>query len=149
MIPSEALQGEEVLRLPEADEGMELVAAIARAAHPSTDEVRFGPFRLVPRERRLEREGVAVHLGGRALDILVALARRRGEVVSKTELCRIVWPGMIVEEGSRRFHIVSLRKALGDSAQEGGYLTTVAGRGYCFTGAACAAPKEDPVSPPR
>src|SRR5579859_1504743 len=111
-------------------------------------EVHFGPFRLAPQERRLERNGVAVQLGGRALDILVALVQRPGEVVSKAELSRIVWPDMIVEEGSLRFHMVSLRKALGESAQEGGgYLTTVAGRGYCFTGATCAEPA-DSASPP-
>src|SRR5579859_2594414 len=111
-------------------------------------EVHFGPFRLVPQERRLERNGVAVQLGGRALDILVALVQRSGEVVSKAELSRIVWPDMIVEEGSLRFHMVSLRKALGESAQEGGgYLTTVAGRGYCFTGATCSK-VADSASPP-
>jgi predicted ATPase/DNA-binding winged helix-turn-helix (wHTH) protein len=97
-------------------------------------EIHFGPFRLIPRERKLERDGVAVPLGGRALDILVALAERPGQVVSKGELCQIVWPDMIVEEGSLRFHIVSLRKALGENAQDSRYLTTVAGRGYCFTG---------------
>lgn len=98
-------------------------------------ELRFGPFRLSRAERRLEREGIPVPLGGRALDILFALADRPGQVVSKAELARAVWPGMIVEEGSLRFHIVALRKALGESAQTGRYLTTVAGRGYCFTAA--------------
>jgi len=115
-------------------------------------EVHFGPFRLVPHERRLEKNGTAVQLGGRALDILVALVQRSGEVVSKAELSRIVWPDMIVEEGSLRFHIVSLRKALGESAQEGGgYLTTVAGRGYCFTGATYAEPADSrsPLRVPR
>ena len=111
-------------------------AAVSRQAV----EVRFGPFRLFPHERRLERNGTAVQLGGRALDILVALALRPGEVVSKAELSRIAWPGMIVEEGSLRFHIVSLRKALGESAQEGVYLTTVTGRGYSFTGATFVQP---------
>jgi len=136
MVSGEALRSEEVFQLPGAP-----VVAMARALHRSADEMRFGPFRLIPRERRLERDGATVHLGGRALDILVALAQRAGEVVSKAELCRTVWPDMIVEEGSLRFHMVSLRKALGDSAQDGGgYLTTVAGRGYCFTGATCAEP---------
>ena len=101
---------------------------------PRAGELCFGPFRLIPHERRLERNGVPVPLGGRALDILVALVERHGRVVGKAELSRIVWPDMIVEEGSLRFHIVSLRKALGESAQQGRYLTTVAGRGYCFTG---------------
>ena len=139
MVPGEALR---------SVEDLQLLSAMARAARRPADEVRFGPFRLIPRERRLERDGAAIHLGGRALDILVALAQRSGEVVSKAELCRTVWPDMIVEEGSLRFHMVSLRKALGDSAQDnGGYLTTVAGRGYCFTGATCAEPAGS--MPPR
>lgn len=96
-------------------------------------EIRFGPFRLLPKERRLERDGETVPLGGRALDILGALVARAGEVVTKAELTEAAWPGMIVEEGNLRFHIGSLRKAFGEYAQGGSYLTTVAGRGYCFT----------------
>jgi signal transduction histidine kinase len=42
----------------------------------------FGPFRLLPRERVLEKEGVPIQIGGRAFDILVALAERAGEVIS-------------------------------------------------------------------
>lgn len=103
-----------------------------------TDELSFGPFRLLRPERRLERDGKAVPLGGRALEILFALVDRAGRVVSKAELSQAVWPGMVVEEGSLRFHIVTLRKALGESAQDGRYLTTVAGRGYCFTSMATA-----------
>jgi predicted ATPase/DNA-binding winged helix-turn-helix (wHTH) protein len=110
------------------------------ATHPSerdssaaSREIRFGPFHLLPNERRLERNGETVPLGGRALDILGALVSRAGEVVTKGELSEVAWPGMIVEEGSLRFHIGSLRKALGKCAEGGAYLTTVAGRGYCFT----------------
>ena len=118
----------------------------AELEYRSAAEVHFGPFRLIPHERRLEKNGVAVQLGGRALDILVALVQRSGEVVSKADLGKIVWPDMIVEEGSLRFHMVSLRKALGESAQDGcGYLTTVAGRGYCFTGATCSEPPSRPA----
>ncbi|HXB52808.1 MAG TPA: winged helix-turn-helix domain-containing protein, partial [Rhizomicrobium sp.] len=51
-----------------------------------------------------------------------------GQVVGKTELLRQVWPNSIVEEGSLRFHINALRKALG----EGRYIANVAGQGYCF-----------------
>ena len=97
-------------------------------------ELHFGPYRLILRERRLERDGLLVPLGGRAMDILSTLVGRAGEVITKRELAEAAWPGMIVEEGSLRFHIASLRKALGESAQEVGYITTVAGRGYCFTG---------------
>ena len=43
-----------------------------------------------------------------------------------------VWPDVTVEEGSLRFHIASLRKALGDGKDGARYITTLAGRGYCF-----------------
>jgi len=42
----------------------------------TNSEIRFGPFRLLLRERRLERNGETVPLGGRALDILGALVAR-------------------------------------------------------------------------
>ena len=48
--------------------------------------VTFGPFSLFPRERRLEHGGQAVKIGSRALDILIALTERAGEVVSREAL---------------------------------------------------------------
>src|SRR5262249_53013521 len=53
-------------------------------------------------------------------------------VVSKKELLSQVWPDVTVEESSLRFHMVSLRKALGDGKNGARYITTLAGRGYCF-----------------
>ena len=68
------------------------------ARNTDGDSVAFGPFRLWPAERRLEKLGHPVTLGGRALDILLALIERPGEVVSKQELMRRVWPGIAVED---------------------------------------------------
>jgi predicted ATPase/DNA-binding winged helix-turn-helix (wHTH) protein len=96
------------------------------------DEVSFGPFRLVANERLLTKDGAPVELGARALDILIALISRPNEVVSKRDLLSRVWPDVTVEEGSLRFHIASLRKALGDGKDGARYVTTLAGRGYCF-----------------
>jgi len=73
--------------------------------------ISFDVFRLSPTERLLSKEGKPIELGGRAFDILVVLAERAGQVVSKNELLDIVWPDTTVEEGSLRFHIASLRKA--------------------------------------
>jgi predicted ATPase/DNA-binding winged helix-turn-helix (wHTH) protein len=94
--------------------------------------VRFGPFKLVVGERLLTRDGVPVDLGGRALDILVALATSPNEIVSKKDLMARVWSDAIVEEVSLRFHMAGLRKALGDGVDGARYITTIAGRGYCF-----------------
>src|SRR5215470_2698120 len=92
----------------------------------------FGPFSLVASERRLTKNGAPVELGARSLDILVALLSKPNEVISKKDLLAQVWPDVIVEEGSLRFHIASLRKALGDGKNGARYITTLAGRGYCF-----------------
>ena len=94
--------------------------------------VSFGPFTLFPGERLLSRGGVAVNLGTRALDILIALASRPNEIVSKGNLLAEVWPDVIVEEGSLRFHIANLRKALGDGRDGARYIATLTGRGYSF-----------------
>jgi predicted ATPase/DNA-binding winged helix-turn-helix (wHTH) protein len=96
------------------------------------DSVSFGPFRLLATERLLEKDGVALNLGSRALDLLVALVERAPELVSKRELMARVWPNLVVDEGSLRFHIASLRKVLGDGQSGIRYVTNVAGRGYCF-----------------
>src|ERR1700728_203868 len=101
-------------------------------AAQAKDVVSFGPFSLVASERLLTREGAAVELGARALDILIALVSRPNEVVGKRELLAQVWPDVTVEEGSLRFHIAGLRKALSDGKDGARYITTHAGRGYCF-----------------
>src|SRR6266478_3229208 len=109
----------------------------------SQDVLCFGPFRLAASERVLEKNGVRVRLGSRALDILIALVERPAEVVSKKELIGKVWPDLVVDEGSLRFHISALRKALGEGRSGTRYVTNVSGRGYCFV-----APISRAASPP-
>ena len=102
-------------------------------AGATTDEViSFGPFRLYAAERLIESKGVPLHLGGRALDILIALVEQASRVVSKSELMARVWPDATVDEGSLRAHVAALRKALGDGEAGARYVTTLTGQGYCF-----------------
>jgi DNA-binding winged helix-turn-helix (wHTH) protein len=98
----------------------------------ASETVEFGPFRLRVTERLLEKQGVPLSLGSRALDILIALVERATEVVSKRDLLARVWPDLVVDDGSLRFHIAALRKALGDGQSGARYVSNVAGRGYCF-----------------
>lgn len=105
---------------------------MATAIGQSKDEWSFGPFNLMADQRLLMKDGVPVELGARALDILIALISKPNEVVSKKDLMSRVWPDVTVEEGSLRFHMTSLRKALGDGKDGARYITTLAGRGYCF-----------------
>src|SRR5580704_13161289 len=94
--------------------------------------VSFGPFRLSAAERQLKKGDEALQLGGRALDTLIALVERAGEVVTQGELISRVWPDVTVEEANLRVHIASVRKALGDGHDGARYIVTVPGQGYRF-----------------
>jgi DNA-binding winged helix-turn-helix (wHTH) protein len=96
--------------------------------------LQFGPFELSSRERVLRREGVALSLGSRALDILIYLAERPGEVIAKQDLIGHVWSDVTVEEGSLRVHVAAIRKALGDGQFGNRYIANIKGRGYSFVG---------------
>src|SRR6266478_1531345 len=97
-------------------------------------KLKFGPFELSIGERSLRREGVWLRLGGRALDLLIYLAERPGEVIAKQELIDHVWSDVTVEEGSLRVHVAAIRKALGDGQFGNRYIANIKGRGYSFVG---------------
>ena len=95
----------------------------------------FGPFRLHATERLLEKNGTALKIGSRALDILITLLEHAPELVSKGDLIRRVWGKLVVDEVSLRFHVAGLRKRLRDGNSSVSYITNIPGRGYCFSGA--------------
>jgi predicted ATPase/DNA-binding winged helix-turn-helix (wHTH) protein len=94
----------------------------------------FGPFELSRGERVLWRDGAVLPLGSRALDILIYLAERPGEVIAKEELIDHVWSDVTVEEGSLRVHVAAIRKALGDGQFGNRYIANTKARGYSFVG---------------
>jgi predicted ATPase/DNA-binding winged helix-turn-helix (wHTH) protein len=106
--------------------------------HLARASLSFGPFRLNGDARLLEKDGEPFNLGSRALELLIALAERAGEVVSKRDLMARVWDGLTVDEGSLRFQVATLRKALGDGIDGARYISNVPGRGYCFVAAIAA-----------
>jgi TolB-like protein/Tfp pilus assembly protein PilF len=97
----------------------------ATIPHP---EYRFGRFELQPAAQRLLVDGAPAALGPRAFDLLVALVERAGQLVTKDELLRLVWPGVVVEENNLQVQVSALRKILGADA-----IATIPGRGYRFT----------------
>ena len=94
--------------------------------------VSFGPYRLAPTQQLLLELEKPVRIGSRALEILIALVERPGELVSKQALMDRVWPNTFVEEGSLRVHVAALRRALRDGQAGNRYITNIPGRGYCF-----------------
>jgi DNA-binding winged helix-turn-helix (wHTH) protein len=94
--------------------------------------VTFGPFRLFASARVLERDGVNLALGSRALDILIALIEHAGEIVNHRELIARVWRGLVVDTGNLRVQVTHLRKSLDDGKQGARYIANVPGRGYSF-----------------
>ncbi|MFR0687752.1 ATP-binding protein [Enterobacterales bacterium AE_CKDN230030158-1A_HGKHYDSX7] len=92
----------------------------------------FGPYQVYPASRAILEAGRPLRLGQRALDILLALLERAGQVVSKRDLLARAWPGQEVDEGNLRVHMTALRKALGDGQNGRRYIVTVALRGYSF-----------------
>jgi predicted ATPase/DNA-binding winged helix-turn-helix (wHTH) protein len=91
--------------------------------------ISFGPFRLLLARLLLLEGDRPVRLGSRALDMLIALVERPGEVVSRNELMAQVWPNTHVDESNLKFQISSLRRTLGGGNR---YLLNVPGRGYSF-----------------
>ncbi len=96
--------------------------------------VEFGPFRADLRRRILTRDGEAVSLPSKALDVLLALLARPGKTVSKEELIKEVWPDTFVEEGNLTQMVFLLRKALGESDGAKPLIVTVPRQGYRFVG---------------
>jgi TolB-like protein/DNA-binding winged helix-turn-helix (wHTH) protein len=104
---------------------------VVRALNSMIDDaVRFGRFRFDLRRRELFRDESSVRLGGRALDVLHALAAAKGNIVSKTDLLARVWPGIVVGENNLQVQISLLRKTLQEDTSGESYLVTVPGRGY-------------------
>jgi predicted ATPase/DNA-binding winged helix-turn-helix (wHTH) protein len=94
--------------------------------------IAFGPFRLRPARHLLLKGARPVPIGSRALEILIALVDRAGELVTKDRLVTQAWPHSIVEESSLRAQIAALRKVLQDSPEKSRYIVAVPGRGYRF-----------------
>jgi predicted ATPase/DNA-binding winged helix-turn-helix (wHTH) protein len=99
---------------------------------PATYSVSFGRFRLVPAQQLLLEDENPVALGARAMQILIALVERAGEVVSKDALASRVWPETFVEESNLRVNIANLRRAIRDGQGGNRFIVNVPGRGYSF-----------------
>ena len=102
------------------------------SADRATNELRRGRHRL-----RIEPK---------AMEVLMALARRPGEVVSREALLAELWPGVVVGDEALTQSIIKLRRAFGDQPKKPAYIETIAKRGYRLIAPVAEAP---PAAPER
>jgi TolB-like protein/DNA-binding winged helix-turn-helix (wHTH) protein/Tfp pilus assembly protein PilF len=94
----------------------------------------FGEFRLdaLRRVLSLRDDGQPLQVTGKALDALLYMVERAGQVLDKRTLMSALWPDVVVEEGNLTQTIHTLRRILGERPDEHRFIVTVAGRGYRF-----------------
>jgi DNA-binding winged helix-turn-helix (wHTH) protein/tetratricopeptide (TPR) repeat protein/TolB-like protein len=107
---------------------------IARPEEKERVLYEFDAFRVDPVRRLLLRAGEPVAITPKSFSILLALLERPGEVVEKSELIERVWPGVFVTEANLTQNVFSLRKCLGERANDNRFIVTVPGQGYSFAG---------------
>ena len=93
---------------------------------------RFLDFELEPAQRRLAQQGRAIALTPKVFDTLVLLVERAGQVITKEELMRALWPRGYVEESNLTKHIWVIRRALGQSDSDASIIETLPKIGYRF-----------------
>jgi len=89
--------------------------------------------------RLVRRDGVDIHLAPKAFDLLLTLVRNQPNAVSHEQLHAALWPGVHVSETSLAALITQLRKALGDTSDDGRVIRTLHRVGYAFIGDAVVA----------
>jgi len=94
----------------------------------------FGDFELDLGAHRLRLRGAPVHLERRPFELLVLLVTQHGELVSRDEVIRSLWPPNVVIDFETGLNTLvrKVRKALGDSPEQPEFVETVTGLGYRF-----------------
>ena len=108
-----------------------LLKRAAPGAGPPRPEARVGDLTIDFAARQVRRGSRLLELRPKEFDLLAALVRHRGTVVSRAELLREVW-GYAAGTESRTVetHLAALRQRLGDDPRSPRYIATVRGAGY-------------------
>ncbi|WP_455208652.1 winged helix-turn-helix domain-containing protein [Kaarinaea lacus] len=104
-------------------------------------------WKVTPAEGVLTRGGEMVHLEPKVMEVLVYLASRRGEVVTREELERDVWHGAMVGYDAVTATVIKLRKALQDNAKQPRIIVTIPKKGYQLIASVTELPEDDVASP--
>src|ERR1700704_5787713 len=84
--------------------------------------VQIGEWAVEPTANELAGKGQIVHLEPKVMEVLVFLAERAGQVVSREALLSAVWPGTVVGDDALTQAVIKLRKALQDTARSPQYI---------------------------
>jgi len=109
---------------------LEIQSGLQSASVPGANTIRIGDWIVIPSQNLLENAGRRIRLEPRAMEVLVYLAERPGEVVSNGELIETVWHGGTIADASVYKQIRQIRSAFSDNARRPRYLATVPKRGY-------------------
>src|SRR4030095_8433279 len=101
---------------------------------PSGMQLQVGNWTIEPALNRLSGAGRSVKLEPKAMSVLVYLADRPGQVVSREALLAAGWPGVVVGDDSLTQVVIKLRKALGDVPGKPAYIQTISKGGYRLGG---------------
>jgi len=95
---------------------------------------RFGVFEVDSTTGELRRKGVRVKVHSQPLQVLLMLLARPGEMLTREEICRKLWPEdtFVDYDHGVNSAVNRLREALGDKANNPRYVETLARRGYRF-----------------
>ena len=95
---------------------------------------RFGTFEADARTGELRKKGLLVRLNGQPFQLLLLLLERHGQLLTREEIARELWPdGTVVDfEHGVNSAVNRIREALGDSAADSRFVETLARRGYRF-----------------
>src|SRR5882757_8624912 len=97
--------------------------------------VRFGSFEVDLRAGELRKDGVKLKLTGQPFQVLGNLLEHPGEVVTREELQKRLWPDTFVDvDHNLNTAINKIREVLGDSAESPRFVETLPRRGYRFIG---------------
>src|SRR5882762_7903307 len=101
---------------------------------PRPGPIRFGAFEVDLRTGEMRKHGIKIKLQEQPLQILLQLLEHPGEVVTREELQKRIWPADTFVDFDHGLYsaIQRLRDALGDTAETPRYVETLPRRGYRF-----------------
>jgi len=114
---------------------------------PAGTKLQVGDWTVEPALNQLLAAGKTAKLEPKAMSVLVYLADRPGQVVSREALLSAVWPGVVVGDDSLTQVVIKLRKAMGDVPEKPAYIQTISKGGYRLIASVVRSAETAPIRP--